>query len=366
MNEKRALLGGFLALCLCWVPMACDDSDGGASENSTLGDDSRVKDEGSDSAGESGADTSDPGSGSEPASSDLDTEDTGDLESVCETLSSGWNKGFDVGGVKRDFKLVLPKGIESGGPWPVVFLWHNLGVPLEAWEPFLASYVDDEEFPFILVLPDHKGAPVLGIVDMEWDMLKVTDPEKNKEVMLFDAVVGWLDECYGVDFDHIHSVAFSSGAIVTDLLVTYRGDMLASVATYSGAYFSNPDNIAALPGMFRPLVSWSEATHDKKPAQIMVTGGDSDQWQIIPGMANMAIDFRQFHINDVPFVRQQGRDVIVCSHDLGHAAPPPDMPMHVTLDFFQAHPLGTVTSPYASEGLPDSFSPTCEYLPGTN
>ncbi len=372
MIEKSRALAKTLpvvlsAWCVLHISTGCDDGDGGSQENAKLDENARVEDSqgGKENQTESDLATDDLGTG-DAASPDDSDEDGSQPQDICEALREGWNVGFDVGGVKRDFKLVLPEGAASGGPWPVVFLWHNLGVPLESWEPFLAPYVNAEEFPFILVLPNDKGAPVLGLVDMEWDMLKVTDPEENKEVMLFDAIIESLDACYGVDFNHIHSVAFSSGAIVTDLLVTYRADVLASVFTYSGAYFSNPKNIDALPAMFRPLVSWPEATHSEKPVQIMVTGGDNDQWQIIPGMANMAIDFRQFHLNDVPFVTGQGRDVIVCGHDLGHAAPPPDMPMHVALEFFKEHPLGTEISPYATEGLPASFSPTCEYLPGSN
>ena len=52
---------------------------------------------------------------------------TPEVSAACADLAQGWNRGFEAGGIKRDFILTLPDGVDDGGPWPVVFNWHGLG-----------------------------------------------------------------------------------------------------------------------------------------------------------------------------------------------------------------------------------------------
>jgi len=102
----------------------------------------------------------------------------------------------------------------------------------------LSGYVDKEEFPFILVTPDDTNmTPTSG---MDWAIATVD--ENNKEALLFDEILACLDTQFNIDLDHIHSAGFSAGAITTDLLAVTRGDVLASTYTFSGGYFSNPEN----------------------------------------------------------------------------------------------------------------------------
>jgi predicted peptidase len=156
----------------------------------------------------------------------------------CDLLVEGTVSGFLVDGEERTFVLSLPQGAETDGPWPVVFNWHGFGDTASNMSFLLSGLVDEEPMPFVLVTPEDTGMP-LG-VGVDWDVLTVT--EDNKEARLFDEVLVCLDAQYGVDWERIHSVGFSAGAIATDVIGLLRGDVVASIATFSGWYFSNPDN----------------------------------------------------------------------------------------------------------------------------
>lgn len=52
--------------------------------------------------------------------------------------------------------------------------------------------------------------------------------------------------------------------------------------------------------------------------------------------------------------------MIVCNHGRGHTAPVPGFDVAQVLEFFKAHPKGTVNSPYAT-GLPADYPPYCSF-----
>ncbi len=150
---------------------------------------------------------------------------------ACDTLVAGNNDGFMVDGEARSFVLSLPSNVDTAGPWPVVFNWHGLGDTAQNMSYLLSSHVDNVDFPFIAVTPEDTNHTVFS-VNLDWDVFQVT--AQNKEARLFDEVLACLHQRYGVDFNHVHSVGFSLGGIVTDMLGTIRGEQLASVVTFSG------------------------------------------------------------------------------------------------------------------------------------
>ena len=98
---------------------------------------------------------------------------------------------------------------------------------------------------------------------------------------------------WGVDPDHVHTMGFSLGGITSDLLATLRGEQMASVATYSGGYWSNPQNIDALLAM---VVSWPPYVVNNNYAQLIFHGGDTDTFDVVPMV--YALSFFSFATND--------------------------------------------------------------------
>lgn len=289
--------------------------------------------------------------------SDSDTDSDADLPPGCVELVDGWNEGYPVGEEFYDLYLHLPEGAadSSDGDWAVVFNWHSLGTGASDFDSMISGIYDNDEMPFIGVTPDSNGHVMMS-VDMTWDVFQV-NPEANGEIALFDSLLECFEARFGVDDDHIHSMGFSLGGILTDMLATTRGDVLASVATYSGGYFSNETNVGTL-GMLSSMVSWPAPEHSNQYSQLLCHGGASDTFNL----SVVTVHFDQFGANDVPYLNGLGHDVIHCVNETasqhGDLSGLPSTMNFV--DFFAAHPMGTVDSPWAS-GLPSSGFGLCEF-----
>ena len=348
MLRKYSISMLALLLLAGMIPAAagCGDDDDGAGTDADTDADTD-----SDADADTDADTD--------ADADADS-DTDACEPVtCETIHAGLNCDFPVGDLTRDFYLDLPTGVEEDGPWPVVFSWHGLGDTAQNFHGLISGQVNNAEMPFIGVTPEDSGyvlsVPLAGDFPVDWEVFQIVDG--NREVALFDAVLACLDERYGVDHDRVHSMGFSLGSIVTDLLATVRGEQLASVATYSGIYWSNPVNVGALLGM---IVSWPGYAVENRYTQLFLHGGTTDLYD----MSVVQLHFDQAAGNDSTMLRGLGHDTIVCDHGAGHTVPS-GMYADKLIGFFADHPLGTEVSPYNDDGLPGDFADYCEFLPKT-
>jgi len=282
------------------------------------------------------------------------------IDPLCAAVAVQRANELSVDGTTRRFLLNGPdSAIGPGGSWPVVFLWHGFnGVAFsdDKDDYLAASYFAnrlgpqsrDEDFPFLLVTPLADGVAVL-----DWNILDVYDGDTNPDVRLFDEVLDCLDARYGVDRDRVHSVGFSAGAIMTDLLGVARGEQLASTLTWSGGYIANGANET---GEFE--IIWPDPGPSSGWTQVVFRGGPNDVW----GAANLlTIDFDAWVRNDVSWLNDLGHDVIECAHTFGHQIPPGSM--DYVAAFFRAHPRGTTSSPWA-DALPDSLPGECTFHPG--
>lgn len=269
----------------------------------------------------------------------------------CDLLMDGTVTGFDVDGDAREFILDLPDGVEEGGPWPVIFNFHGYGDTAGNMRWLLAHYVN-LDYPFILVTPEDLNIPLVKGVD--WDVLRVE--EGSKEARLFDEVLACLGARYPVDPERVHLVGFSAGAIACDLIGVLRGDLIASIVSWSGVYFSNPLNdVETISGV--EVIFWPEEHVPSQYAQVALHGGTSDQW----GVPGMTLYFNQFNENDVGYMNGLGHDLVVCDHGRGHTVPP-EFGAAQALTFLEDHPRGVTESPYR-QGLPEGWPDYCAMQP---
>lgn len=322
---------------------AVEEEEGTSEEDSTLPD----------------GDGEEPADGDEPGETEIETTEVEgdtivdgdyDVSPQCARLQEGWNEDFVVDSENRSFILNLPNNVQNGGPWPVIFNWHGYGDSAENMAGFLDGWVNDEIYSFILVSPEDTGMQPLSGLD--WAILSVDI--YNKEARLFDEILTCLVERYPIDEDRIHSVGFSAGAITTDLLAVTRGDYLASIISYSGIYFSNPQNDIS-------FTNWVPLITENTYSQMLVHGGSNDQW----GNALFTIHFDQCGLRDVPYLNSNGHDVIHCDHGGGHTIPS-NLQARPGLTFLRDHPRGSGTSPYRETGLPDVFPDICELSEATS
>jgi poly(3-hydroxybutyrate) depolymerase len=332
-----------LAMLLGAAAGCGDDSAGNDAD--TGADTPDVVDTEPDVAADADADVAD----TEPeTAADADADVTG---LACEAVVEGINEGFLVDGEPRTFYLDLPASVETGGPWPVLFNYHGLGDTAANMRRLLSGAVDDPVMPFILVTPEDTNFALAGVMNIDWDVATVTTD--NREARMFDEVLACLESRWGVDEDHVHAVGFSMGGFVVDALGTVRGEQLASIVSYSGAYGNDALNVT---GFLASLVSWPDLTTSNSYVQVLLHGGTADTYD----MTVQVLHFDQFAANDAAFLNDHGHDVILCNHGGGHHVPG-DFASDELLRFFADHPRGTVDSPYAS-GLPATFPGYCTFL----
>jgi poly(3-hydroxybutyrate) depolymerase len=335
---RLAFVSFFVALS--FLPACGDDGGGGGGDVDT--------DTDTDADSDTDSDTD--------SDSDTDTDACGPVD--CDTIHEGFNCEYMVDGEPRDFYLHLPSDVEEGGPWPVIFNFHGLGDSAQNMSNLLSSQVDNPIYPFILVTPEDTDVVVLNVVPIDWHVHQV-DAETNIEALMFDSLLECLDERFDVDEDRVHAVGFSMGGFCTDMLGVIRGGQVASLATYSGGYGSNPAN-EALMGMLSMVVDWPDPVHDNPYSQLLLYGGETDTYDAGLFVLNIGVA----SVNDAAYLNGMGHDVVLCDHGLGHTAPPPDMAGEELVEFFSDHPRGVVDSPYALDGLPSDFADYCEFMPG--
>ena len=350
-----------LSACLLLTGCPADEGDELGDETSSATETSTGDGDGDPSTGDGDGDPATGDGDGEPATGDGDGEPNVN-GSPCSDLVAGLNSGFVIDGTPRDFYIDLPSGADEGGPWPIVFNWHGLGDTAANFRQLVQGYVDGPEFPFIGVTPEDTDfavmVPIVGTFPLDWDVFDVDDGnlDDNLEIALFDRVLACVDERWGVDPNHIHSMGFSLGGITTDLLATTRGEQLASVGTWSGGYWSNPQNIDPLLGM---IVSWPPYVVQNEYPQLIFHGGETDTFEVVPAVYSLS--FFTFATEDTTFLNERGHDLVVCDHGGGHTVPGDAGPTHM-FAFFADHPLGSGTS-WASEGLPDSLPGYCVASP---
>jgi pimeloyl-ACP methyl ester carboxylesterase len=272
---------------------------------------------------------------------------------ACDSFAAGLVTDFDVDGTPRAFYLDLPAGADTDGPWAVVFNWHGMGDTAPNMRLLMSGHVDSPTMPFILVTPEDTNVALLGLT-VDWWVHSV-DGSTNIEARLFDEVLACLDHLYGVDRDHVHSVGMSMGGFVTDMLGTVRGEVVASLVTYSGAYGCNSENTTG--SMLGEIVDWPEHSVTNTYTQLFLHGGTSDTYSLVLE----SLHFDQYARNDVAFLNARGHDAIICDHGGGHTVPTSFMGDKV-LEFFAAHPREGAPSPWAS-GLPSSYPTYCSFSP---
>ncbi len=288
---------------------------------------------------------------------------------TCENFKEGYNKNLMVGEgsdtLARNFYLRMPSNTEE--KLPVVFFYHPYNVEAADIDTVLAGNVNNETMPFILVIPEARGdkfqlsIPPTGL---DWDIVTLSDG--NAEADMFDAILECLKTKNMVDEERIHISGFSAGAIAADSIALMRSDKVASVLTYSGAYFSNSANREALgtveisEGTMIPIGSfftWPDfkENHNKYTQMFMFGDAGSDTWSVEDGLINFTIDFNETAQNDGDYLLENGHSAILCNHGGGHDPHTSQSDIDALVKFFYDHPLGTNPSPYKNK-MPQEFS----------
>ena len=150
----------------------------------------------------------------------------------------------------RQYRLVVPEGLDPAKPVPLVFVFHGRGDS----KTFIRRYSGFEALAlkngFIVAFPEG--------LDRHWEMRAADD---NKDVLFFDAVFDHVTSKYNVDLRRVYATGMSMGGYFCNLLALKRSERLAAIAPHSG-------------GLGALAVRGIDA---KKKYAVMIVHGDEDK-----------------------------------------------------------------------------------------
>ena len=312
------------------------------------------------------------GDAEEPTADDSDKEPVEEPEKEplkCEDFAEGLNENLIVGEgsneLARSFYLRLPEKIDSLEKVPVIFMYHGYGDSAKNFESFFSSYVNNETMPFILVTPESRddvfGFTTLPPAGLEWDMMNLKDASAEGD--MFDAILSCLEKRWKIDEKHIHVSGFSAGAITANSLGVQRPEKIASILSYSGAYFSDKNSREALGDIYGMKIgdffSWPDFAeeHNKYPQVFVYGDKEADSWSI---SGIFTIYFNQMGRLGAGYLSENGHDAILCDHGVKDHTIAGIMEEDL-IQFFADHPFGTVESPYREE-MPENFAEICHFF----
>lgn len=131
---------------------------------------------------------------------------------------------IEVGGVTREYRLVVPKSVALDKPAPIVFAFHGILIDSKDVMPLYTKLNDAaSKHKFILVYPDA--------LDKSWGIA----PDKvKKDLEFFDALLKELQTRYKIDSERIYAVGMSNGGYFTHIVGRERSKTVAAIASHSG------------------------------------------------------------------------------------------------------------------------------------
>ncbi len=128
-----------------------------------------------------------------------------------------------VGGQVRNFKLVVPSGLDGSTPAPLVFVFHGLGDSKENISRYSGFETLAAKHKFIAVFPDA--------LNKRWNIRPAAE---NEDVKYFDALLEHVTTRYNVDLRRVYLTGMSMGGYFSNCLASQRSDKVAAIAPHSG------------------------------------------------------------------------------------------------------------------------------------
>jgi poly(3-hydroxybutyrate) depolymerase len=174
------------------------------------------------------------------------------------------NLQMTIAGTTRDYVLFVPTAYNSSTKMPLIFAWHGLGGSgTMARQYFRIEQAASNQAIFVYPtgLPNSNNQTA-------WTLT-----QNGVDVQFFDALRADIASKYCIDANRVYSTGHSYGAMMTNALGCYRGNVLRGIAPVAGMPpFGNPTCTGA-------VAAWI-AHGDNDPTVDFTTGGiaSRDLW----------------------------------------------------------------------------------------
>ena len=131
---------------------------------------------------------------------------------------------MDVNGLKREYRLVVPKTVDGSKPVPVLFAFHGFLIDSKDLMPTYSqlSRLAEKE-GYVVVYPNA--------VDKAWRIVPFLAMD---DFAFFDKLLALISEKYNIDRNRVYLTGMSNGAYFSHLLASQRSDVVAAIACHSG------------------------------------------------------------------------------------------------------------------------------------
>jgi polyhydroxybutyrate depolymerase len=130
-----------------------------------------------------------------------------------------------VGSQARTYRLSVPTDYVAGQALPLVFVFNGVGgTGPQAQQGFQLETGHRAIFIYPTALPNSQTPGQIA-----WDFSLT-----GVDVPYFDALVTFLEQTYCIDTSRIFALGASSGAIMSNMLGCFRGNVLRGIAPSSG------------------------------------------------------------------------------------------------------------------------------------
>jgi polyhydroxybutyrate depolymerase len=277
MSTSFGALKFGVAGLVVWASSGCSGTPAGSSTNNvggtanggaTLTGGATVTAGGSDAGGSTSAGGSASTAGSTSAGGASSSTGCGNtnLPAACNTTTTG-PCTLNVGGVDRQFYVVLPTNYDASTPVPLVFTWHGLNGTAQQFLPGTYMGGSGGFYGIRSGLPNAIYVTSQGLpsgmndsgTDYGW-------PNTNgRDVNFTKAMLDWFQTNFCIDKSRIFSAGMSYGGMMSNTLGCQMPDVFRAIGVMSGALFGRTNSCST-----HPIAAWF--THGDADTTVDISG----------------------------------------------------------------------------------------------
>ena len=164
-------------------------------------------------------------------------------------------------GIEREYILYVPNSYDGTSAVPLLLNFHGFGGSASEFINDADMRAEAEANSFILVYP--QGSCLNGA--SHWNPCPVDGDNKSTadDVGFVEAMISEISSQYNLDMERIYAAGYSNGGMMAYGLANYKSDLIAAVASVSGAMLnctgptSHPMPVVHLHGTSDAVVSYN-------------------------------------------------------------------------------------------------------------
>jgi poly(3-hydroxybutyrate) depolymerase len=267
------------------------------------------------------------------------------LSVTCTSVSGGMGAVSVNGAASRPFLVDLPTSTSQ--PMALLFSWHGYKQLPADFRTMLGFDPNGASMPIVVVTPVDTG--LFLPQGLDWF---IEGSKGNVDFPYFEGMLSCIEGQYDIDKTRVYSFGFSAGAVLTNLLAAQYPHVFAATVSESGAWFSDPPEVAAIIGGAGSAVAWDwpPLLPADRGNVLLTHGGPTDFATIISiETADQAA---------LPYLLHNQRTVVDCAHTSGHAIDPA-VTDKMIYEYLLAHQLGKPSPFQGDAGLFGDFPSSC-------